>query len=146
MKKKILTIDDDPDFQSALCTMLENANFECIKANSSRRGLESAAEENPDLIILDVMMEDISAGFRFVKILREMEEDCLGRHIPVLMVSSIQKLTNLQFQDRTASAMLPVDGFLDKPVTPEILIKKIHEMLKNQVSDFRNSVPSNRRM
>jgi acetate kinase len=127
--KKILTIDDDPDFQSALKTILEKADYEVLQANSMRQGIEMLSNTRPDLILLDVMMEDISAGFRFAKELKNAEREREQRHVPILMVTSVQKVTSLNFEDRVGTDSLPVDGFLEKPIEPQVLIERIREAL-----------------
>jgi acetate kinase len=127
--KKILTIDDDPDIRSALKAILESANYRCFQAATMREGLKMISDVKPDLILLDVMMEDISAGFRLAKQLREAEKAPTARRTPILMVTGVEKVTSLRFRDRVGTASLPVDGFLEKPVEPEILLKKVKEVL-----------------
>ena len=136
MAKTILMIDDDPDFQSAVKTILTKARYECIQAYSMRQGLKMVSEENPDLIILDVMMEDISAGFRFLKERMKVENMNAEAHIPILMLSSIQKLTNLNFQERMKPYFSSIDNFLDKPVNPKILLKTVKVMIKKSNNKF----------
>jgi len=131
MAIRILIVDDDPDFQAAIKVILERAEYECIQAYSMRQGLKLVSEESPDLIILDIMMEDISAGFRFVKERLEVEDTNAEAHIPILFVSSIQKFTNLNFRDRLRPFLFSTDGFLDKPVEPKDLLERIREMTAN---------------
>ena len=129
MNRKILTIDDDPDFQAAITEILENADYERIQAQSMKKGLDLASCIKPDLIILDVMMEDISAGFRFAKILRDRETERGNGHIPILMVSSVQKIMELNVQKRTGTPLLPVDAFRDKPVDSKVLLNKVRALI-----------------
>ena len=130
MKKKIVMIDDDPDFRYAIITFLDNAGYNCIEANSARNGLKLVFNENPALIILDVMMEDISSGFRFVKEQLKIENSRSEVHIPILVLTSIQKITNLNFQKRLTDILPQGDRFLDKPVDFKILLKHVNEMIK----------------
>jgi DNA-binding response OmpR family regulator len=129
MSKKILTVDDDPDFQAALTVILESADYQCIQARSMKKGLDLASRIKPDLIILDVMMEDISAGFRFAKTLRNRDTECGNGHIPILMVSSVQNIMEFNIQERMGTPLLPVDAFMDKPVDPKVLLNKIRAMI-----------------
>lgn len=128
MAIRILIVDDDLDFQAAIRVILETAEYECIQAFSMREGLKLVSEERPDLIILDIMMEDISAGFRFAKERMEIEDTNAEAHIPILFVSSLQKFTNLNFRDRMRPFLFSADGFLDKPTDPMNLLEKIQEM------------------
>jgi DNA-binding response OmpR family regulator len=132
MNKKILMIDDDSDFRTAVRSILENAGYACVEADSARHGLKLAGEEDPDLILLDVMMEDISSGFRFVKERLLTEDTNAEAHIPILMLTSIQKLTSLNFRDRIMELLSPSDGFLDKPVDPGMLLERVDEMIRRK--------------
>ena len=124
MTKKILMIDDDPDFRSAMKTILEQAEYECVEAQSADQGLRLIRNVNPDLVILDVMMEDIASGFRFANEVKKK-----GRiNVPILMVTSIQEQANLNFQERVGTPLLPVDAFLEKPVDPKTLLAQIEAM------------------
>lgn len=127
--KKILTIDDDPDIRAALKAILESANYRCFQAATMREGLKMISDVKPDLILLDVMMEDISAGFRLARELREAEKAPKARRTPIVMVTGVENVTSLKFRDRVGTDSLPVDGFLEKPVEPEILLKKVREVL-----------------
>jgi CheY-like chemotaxis protein len=83
----------------------------------------------PDLIILDEMLEDLSAGFRFAKKLWERERKTNHIHIPIIMITNIQKVTGLDFKNHIGTPLLSIDGFLEKPVEPEQLLKKIENSL-----------------
>src|SRR4030042_255330 len=64
---KILLVDDDPDFLEMHKAVLQNHGYEVLTAMSGREGLERVRAEMPDLIILDLMMEQHDAGFSFSK-------------------------------------------------------------------------------
>ena len=127
--KRILLIDDDPDIRQAFKAILESADYRCFDAGTMKQGIAMVAEAKPHLILLDVMMEDISAGFRFARKLREVEKGEGQERIPILMVTGVEKVTDLKFQDRVGTHELPVDGFLEKPVEPRILLRKVKELL-----------------
>ena len=134
MSKTILMIDDDLDFISAERTILENADYTCYEAHSMKEGLIKVTEVQPDLILLDVMMEDISSGFRFAKEMQRREKKHSKKHTPIIVITSVQKLTNLNFNDRIKTFLDAVDDFLDKPVDPRILLNRIEEVLNANVS------------
>lgn len=129
MSKKILLVDDDPDFRSAVRTILNKADYECIEASSANAGLISVMEESPDLILLDIMMEDISSGFRFLKERREIESQNKEDHIPILIMTSIQRMTDLDFEERIHGMIQPADDFVNKPVSSEQLIEIVENMI-----------------
>jgi len=129
VSKKVLTIDNDPDFQEALTVILESADYQCMQARSVKKGIDLASHIKSVLIILDVMMEDISLEFRFAKTLRDRVTECKNGYIPILMMSSVQKILEFNIQARTGMPLLPVDEFMDKPVDPKVLLNKVQALI-----------------
>jgi CheY-like chemotaxis protein len=128
---KILMIDDDPDIVMATRIPLEANGYEFYVAYSSSEGLEKIKEVNPDLIILDVMMETATEGFHLSLKLRDRSPDsayAAYRHIPILMLTAVHTTTPLRFAPD--EDYLPVDVFLDKSADPDELLAKIEELLK----------------
>jgi len=68
-EKKILIIDDDPDFVKTTGIILKSAGYEIIEAYSGKEGLEKSESEKPDLYIIDLMMETYSEGSKVVEAL-----------------------------------------------------------------------------
>lgn len=132
MKKKILLVDDDPDFRAAVRLMLENAGYDCVEAGSGREGLRTAFSENPDLILLDVMMEDISAGFRFIRTWRRIEGRIARSVTPVVFLTSVQRRLNREFQHRLQSYFTSHIEFIDKPVRTEDLLDRVEKNLRDR--------------
>lgn len=131
-RKKILMIDDDTNLVNVFKIVLEAKNYEFASAYSAAEGLEKIKEFVPDIIILDVIMEDFVAGFRVVSELRannNPEFEAFSR-IPILMLTSVTSKTTLNFSEKVGTALLPVDAFLEKPVKPAELLIKIEELLK----------------
>lgn len=124
----ILMIDDDPDFILAVQMVLENAGHSFLSASNGEKGYQTALAEKPDLIILDVMMDTATAGFQLALKLRGPEADEALKHIPILMFSAIHETTPLRF--KPDEDFLPVDDFLDKPVVPDKLLKKVNALLE----------------
>ncbi len=128
---KILMIDDDPDIVIATRIPLEANGYEFHVAHSSNEGLEKIKEVNPDLIILDVMMETATEGFQLSLKLRDRSPDAeyaAYRDIPILMLTAVHTTTPLRFGPD--EDYLPVDAFLDKSTDPDKLLAKIAELLK----------------
>ena len=76
-KQKILIIDDDEDFRISIRTLLESHNYAVSEAESGKQGLQKVKEENPDLIVLDIMMETIDEGYllnQLIKFQKEYEQ------------------------------------------------------------------------
>jgi CheY-like chemotaxis protein len=127
---KILMIDDDPDIVLAVRIPLESCGHEFFSAASGQEGLTMVPRVEPDLIILDVMMESFTEGFHVSLALRDPSPDsefAPYRRIPILVLTSIHSVTPLRFgpdQD-----YLPIDAFLEKSASPAELLAKINELL-----------------
>ena len=113
-KHVILYVDDDPDFLEGMRLILESGGYTMVEAESAEDGLRVFKRERPDLILVDLMMEEVDAGTAFVKELRG-----LGAAVPILMVSSVGDNLNM-----TASyAELGLDGIFQKPVDAKTLLR-----------------------
>jgi CheY-like chemotaxis protein len=127
-KLKILIVDDDPDLTEVLKVILTKVNYTVLTASNKKVGMEQVQAEKPSLIILDVMMSTWQDGFEMS---RELKNDPEFKHIPILILTSITEKTGVEFEssagDRT---WLPVNGFLSKPVDPEILLSEIEKLLQ----------------
>ncbi len=128
---KILMIDDDPDIVAAIRIPLEATGYEFYAADDGAMGLEKVKEVNPDLIILDVMMETATEGFQLSLKLRDRSPDseyAAYCDIPILMLTAIHTTTPLRFAPD--EDYLPVDAFLDKSADPDQLLAKVKELLE----------------
>lgn len=132
-KNKILIIDDNADLRENTRTILESHGFEVYEAVNGVEGLQKVKEAHPDLIILDVMMNDLTEGFHIAQQLRSKSKDSEYsdyQNIPIMILSSIHKKYDFHFDRDIGTEWLPVDMFLNKPVAPDMLVKKVNEMLK----------------
>jgi len=120
----ILIIDDDPDFVNATRIVLEKEGYKVERAAGGKEGFKKAQKSNPDLIILDVMMDSVLDG---VSVSRKMNEDDATRNIPIVMVTSI---ANTDFAELfPTDEYIHIDAFMSKPIDPEKLVKKIRRIL-----------------
>ncbi|TFH36634.1 MAG: response regulator [Anaerolineales bacterium] len=127
---KILIIDDDPDVVLAARMCLEAAEYEVIEAENGRMGLQKIMSERPDLIILDVMMDTATEGFQLAMKLRQPDppsELAEFSGIPILMLTAIHSTTPLRFEPEID--YLPVELFVDKPIDPDDLVRKVEWLL-----------------
>jgi CheY-like chemotaxis protein len=128
---KILVIEDDADMVMAIRMPLEANGYEVFEAATGEEGLQKVKEVEPDLIILDVMMETTTAGFQVSLQLRTPDTDseyAAYREIPILMLTAIHTTTSLRFGPD--EAYLPVDDFVDKPIDPDVLLEKVRALVK----------------
>ena len=119
--KKILVIDDQPDNVFILQDRLEHEGFEAISAYDGPTGIKKAVDEQPDLILLDVMMPGMS-GFEVCQKLVEMPET---RNIPILLVTALTSAEDIK-QGLQAGAF----DYIKKPFNKIELLARINSALK----------------
>jgi DNA-binding response OmpR family regulator len=119
---KILIVDDDPDITFATGLFLKKAQHEVLTASNRADGMKAIDDENPDLIILDVMMEQADDGIAMAQELRRQ-----GCDIPILMLTSVGKVTGFTYDED--QEMVPVNAFFEKPIQPDLLVQKVNELL-----------------
>ena len=120
----IAVIDDDPDIREASSLVLNSKGYDVITASNPKDGYTIVKEKNPDLIILDVMMDEPDDGFFLAQKLRKN-----NIKTPIIMYTSISKAIGLDFG---AGELVPVDDFVEKPITPEVLIQKVESFLNKK--------------
>ena len=124
MSKKILMIDDDPDFIAAVQTLLEAKDYLVVTAANGEEGLAKAKEEKPDLITLDVMMTNDSEGLDVSKKFKE-DEDLSA--IPIIIVSGVKKIGDTAYDYETGEKVVPAKAFVEKPIDPEKFLETIEK-------------------
>jgi len=133
--KRLLMVDDDVNLVDVFRLVFQAKGYEFHAAHSAAEGLEKIREVKPDLIILDVIMEDFVAGFRVVSELRAAKPGSpFAEHarVPIVMLTSVSAKTQLDFASRVGTALLPVDEFVEKPVKPQEILAKIEAILARQ--------------
>jgi CheY-like chemotaxis protein len=124
---KILIVDDDTDFVLVTKIVLEQNGYEVISAGTGNQGMTMLARENPQLVILDVIMSSVLDGFTMS---RRMAEDPAFKDIPVIMVTSI---ANTDYSTLfPADESVNINAFLTKPIKPADLIGKVKEILSER--------------
>lgn len=120
VKKRILSVEDEPAIQQTLKLRLEAAGYEVICAADGAEGLEIARNEKPDLIILDLMLPKRD-GYSVCRLLKF---DQRYRHIPILMLTA----RGLQ-KDRETGGRMGADAYLTKPYDSAQLLATIQNLL-----------------
>ncbi|HNT30443.1 MAG TPA: response regulator [bacterium] len=123
---KILCVDDDPDILATCRMILSSDGHEVETADNGTAGLEKAKSWQPDCIVLDVMMTTDTEGFHAAYAIRQ---DETLQHTPILMLTSINETTNAKFDPDKDGEFLPVDAFIEKPVTPDNLKETVKKLL-----------------
>ena len=147
MAKKVLIIDDDVNTVRFLSVALEENGYQALGAYDGQEGIKTVQTENPDLIILDVMMPKKS-GFVLFKQLRKDEK---YKNVPVIMLTGVadtledldaksddtfeRPYDSLREKLRQAVKYMSEEGdvrpemFIDKPIDPEAVIEKVKQLI-----------------
>jgi len=125
-KAKILLVDDDIDFVESTKIILESKPYEVIVAYEGDEALRKAKEENPDLILLDIIMP-VKDGFTAAEQLKK--DPQLGK-IPVLILTSFSQRIGETSIPVSRGFTLEAEDYIDKPITPEGLLAKVEKYLK----------------
>lgn len=119
--KRILLVDDEDDIREvATISMQAVGGWEVLTARSGTEAIEKALAEQPDAILLDVMMPDLDGPTTF----RRLQEDPRTRDIPVILLTA-----KAQAADRRSFEELGVTGVLNKPFDPMALPEQVAELL-----------------
>lgn len=121
--KKILVVDDDPTTIKIIAHFLQKENYRVSTSLSGVDGLKKAFKENPDLILLDIMMPDLN-GFQFLSIYRKDRENA---QIPVVVLSSLSEEA-----DVLKGLEIGAADYLTKPFSPQVLIAKIKKNILSE--------------
>lgn len=132
MKNKILIVDDDADISEAMKMVLESNNYIVDIAHNGTGGLEKLNIFNPDLIILDIMMDELTEGFHVAYKIRSDDADspyAAWKNVPIIVVTAIHQVTPFRFSNKTDAEYLPVNEFIEKPIQPKDLLEIISKYL-----------------
>ncbi|MFH1748710.1 MAG: response regulator [Planctomycetota bacterium] len=121
-KHVILCVDDDEDILFALRMVLEQNGYVMLGARTAEEGLRVYKKHRPDLLIVDLMMEEVDAGTAFVKELK-----ALANTAPIYMLSSVGDNLNLSAD----VSELGLDGVFQKPIDNETLLMILKTRLKS---------------
>jgi CheY-like chemotaxis protein len=118
--KKILVVEDEVTNQEVAEVILKNQGFKTYVAANGKEGIEKAISEQPDLILMDILMPVLD-GLSATEILKK---DDRTRHIPIVAVTA--KASNT---DRREAEAAGCDGFLTKPFRNRTLVETVKQFL-----------------
>ena len=134
-KRRVLIVDDDADFVAAISTLLESQGYCVASARSGKEGLEKLRAESPDLIVLDVMMEDDWSGYAVNQAVKYSEGFECFRHVPILMVSSVPGPPAALFGMAGEVDMVTPNSYLTKPVNLDAFIAEVKALLGDRETE-----------
>ena len=120
-QKRILIADDEEDVVTTLQFTLEKEGYQCLTAYDGKEALDKAKSQNPDLIILDIMMPKMN-GY---KVSRLLKFDKKYKHIPIIMLTA-----RTQEKDRMLGEETGADMYVTKPFEMDDLVSTIRNILK----------------
>ena len=121
---KVFLVDDDVDLNEMNKVVLEAKGHDVQVAFSAEEALKALETATPDIAVLDVMMEDDTAGFTLARALHEKFPT-----LPLLMLTGVREAKDITFKFEPDETWLPVAEFVEKPVTPDVLADKIATLL-----------------
>ena len=126
VKRRVLLVDDDQDILDQLSLTLGGEGFEVVTAQGREAGEERLLQGQPDLAIVDLMMEEMDSGFVLCHEIKKLYPDT-----PVILLTAVTAVTGLDFhpQSKAARAWIKADAVLDKPVRFEQLTAEVRRLL-----------------
>jgi len=128
MNKKILIVDDDDNLVESVAAFLSSRGYTTVSAPNRTEGYALLEREKPDLVVLDMMMDQRGDGFLFS---RKMRKEPAFARIPILMLTGMRQATGFSFptEDPRHPTFLPVDEFMEKPADFDDLAQRIAKLL-----------------
>ncbi|MBI2927150.1 MAG: response regulator transcription factor [Verrucomicrobia bacterium] len=127
-RKRILMIDDDPDFVEDIKSILTAANYDVEAAYNPKDGFRALESKRYDLLLLDIMM---GRGAEGVMIARKMGRNPKLREIPVLIITGIREQIAFLFPGQAIHPhFVAVDELVEKPVEPQLLLERVSALLQ----------------
>ena len=130
MQEKILIVDDDPDILEALSIILEAKGYKVVTAKDGVEGLANLKAENPDLMILDLLMPKMD-GFAVCKELQDPRWSKF-KSVPILILTSVREEASRRRYELETGLELDVDDYVEKPVSPDILLERVEKLIKKK--------------
>jgi DNA-binding response OmpR family regulator len=120
---KVLVIEDEEDIADIIQTVLSGEGFQAIVAHTGEAGINKFKAENPDIVLLDLVLPDME-GFRVFRAIREI------RDVPIIMLTG-----RVRFSDRVAGIELGAEDYLVKPFDVDELVERVRAVLQKSRSE-----------
>jgi DNA-binding response OmpR family regulator len=127
-QKKLIIIDDDPDYVAGIKSVLQTANYSVDVAYNPKDGFKALQTNRYDLLLLDIMM---GRGAEGVALARKIRKDPKLRELPVLIITGLREQIAFLFPGQPVHPhFVENDELLEKPVEPKLLLEKVSALLK----------------
>ncbi len=139
--RKLLIIDDDPDYVAGIKSILETAKYAVDVAYNPKDGFQALQTKPYDLLLLDIMM---GRGAEGVSLARKIRKDAKLKEIPVLIITGLREQIAFLFPGQPVHPhFVETDELLEKPVEPKLLLDKVSTLLK--LAEEKKSRPAKAR-
>ena len=126
-KRRLLIVDDDPDFAGAISSILETAGYETDITHNPKEGWAALKANKYDLLLLDIMM---GRGAEGVMMARKIRKDESLREMPVLIITGLREQIAFLFPGQAIHpGFVPVDELVEKPVEPDLLLDRVGALI-----------------
>ncbi len=125
---KILVVDDDPDMRETLQIILESGGYTVVMAEDGEQCLAKLKEEQPDLLILDLLMPRMD-GFEVCKSLKDPRYARYAR-MPIIILSSVQAGVSHRRYELETGVQLDVDDYVEKPIEGKVLLERVGKIIR----------------
>lgn len=122
-KKKIMVVDDEPNILDLVEMILEAEGHEVSKVRSGAECIDGIQKENPDLVLLDIMMPEMDGWVVY----RKLKENPKTKGIPVAMLTVKARTIDKDM----ALELIGVDDYITKPFTPDELVERVDKLLSS---------------
>ncbi len=123
----ILIVDDDPDILDGIITILETQDYNLATARDGKQCMAMIEEEIPDLLILDLLMPRMDGW----GVIREMRSEPRFNRVPIMILTTVVEDASRRRYELETNMAMDVQDYLQKPVRPDELIRRVKNSLKN---------------
>jgi two-component system alkaline phosphatase synthesis response regulator PhoP len=126
-RKKLMIIDDDPDFVAGMRAVLDAAGYETEVAYNPKDGFAALKARHHDLLLLDIMM---GRGAEGVMMARKIRKEPSLEHLPILIITGIREQIAFMFPGQAVHPnFVPLNELIEKPVEPDLLLERVAALL-----------------
>jgi two-component system alkaline phosphatase synthesis response regulator PhoP len=126
--RRLLIVDDDPDFVAGIRAILDGAGYQTDVAYNPTEGWDKLVAGGYDLLLLDIMM---GRGAEGVMMARKIRKDPALREMPVLIITGLREQIAFLFPGQAVHpGFVPVDELVEKPVEPDLLLDRVGALLE----------------
>lgn len=125
-KPYILVVDDDPDILDSITAVLETQPYRLATARDGKKCMELIAREKPDLLILDLLMPRMDGW----GVIREMRNDPQYADVPIMVLTTVVEDASRRRYELETGLAMDVQDYVQKPVTPAELLRRVRALLK----------------